>query len=157
MAIHDYRSDVADFIATVSPDALGNWEICKREQLWGVIERRGSSTGAANARRVDAGDRIFIWLGKPRRGKGSGGLKAQIVAVGGYEAARPGLHVPWPAPADYAGVIPINLVDELADPVPDRFPAPNRIGTWSGLENTALIHGFREISVDVAERLEAEF
>jgi hypothetical protein len=62
---------MGNFIATVSTKAPGNWEICKREGLWGVIERHGSATGVANAERVAAGDCIFIWLGK--RGRSSPG------------------------------------------------------------------------------------
>jgi hypothetical protein len=147
-----YRVRVSDFIATVSPDALGNWDICKREGLWGVIEKGGSATGVANARRVHTGDRIFVWLGKPKRGRAASGLVAQVEALGPYVPVRTGTTVPWPNASDYAGVFPIRLVAELAIPEPDTFPGPERVGVRFGLQNMALIHGFRSITPDVAER-----
>src|SRR4051794_355170 len=104
---------MTDFIATVSPDNIGNWDICKRDALWGVVEKSGMKTGSANARRVRAGDRIFIWLGKPKRGPGVGGVKAHVEALGPYEPATSGSHIPWPHPEDYAGTFPVRLVAEL--------------------------------------------
>jgi hypothetical protein len=146
---------MADFIATVSPDALGNWDICKREGLWGVIEKGGSSTGVANARRVRTGDRIFVWLGKPKRGRAPSGLVAQVEALGPYEPVHTGIAVPWPNAADYSGVFPIKLVAELTTPEPDTFEGPQRVGVRFGLQNMALIHGFRSIDPEVATRLAA--
>lgn len=126
----------------MSPDALGNWDICKREGLWGVIEKGRSSTGVANARRVRTGDRIFVWLGK--RGRAQGGLVAQVEAFGSYQPVHTGIAVPWPNAADYAGVFPIKLVAELAVAEPDTFEGPQRVGVRFGLQNMELIHGFRQ-------------
>jgi len=147
---------MADYLATVSPAALGNWDICKREGLWGVIEK-GGPTGAANAKRVATGDRIFVWLGKPKRGPAKNGLVAQVEAIGPFEPAGASTAVPWPNPSDYAGVIPIKLVAELAVPETDAFPKPAQTGVRFGIPNIALIHGFRELSPDVAQKVSAVF
>lgn len=144
---------MADFIATVSPDAPGNWGICKRKKLWGVIEKHGSSTGAANGRRVRSGDRIFIWLGKPKRGNAPHGLAALVEATGDYRPVRSRAEAPWPHPEDYAGIFPIEVIVELGTPVPDRFPGPERVGVRFGIQNMALIHGFRAVTPEVAARL----
>jgi hypothetical protein len=143
---------MGNFIAAVSPQAPGNWQICKREGLWGVIERWGSATGVANARRVAVGDYIFIWLGK--QGRSPGGVIAKTQALGPFDPVRPGVRIPWPNPDHYAGVIPIRVISELDSPVGDSFTLPGRVGRRFGLSNMALIHGFREIDAAVATRLD---
>lgn len=30
---------MTDFIATIAPGLASNWQICKRESLWGVVGR----------------------------------------------------------------------------------------------------------------------
>jgi hypothetical protein len=147
------------FIATVSPKTPYNWEICKSERLWGVIERHGSTTAVASAQRVKAGDRIFIWLGKARRGSSTAnGVIAQAEALGPFKRVGPGVRVPWPNPKDYAGVFPIRVVSELDSPVGDSFTGPNRTSLHFGLSNMALQVGFSEIvDDDVANKLAALF
>ena len=146
---------MTDFIATVSPDALGNWAICKANGVWGVVEKGGSSTGAANGRRVRSGDRVYVWLGKPKRGNAPHGLAALVEATGPFRPTGNLSDVPWPNPLDYAGTFPIRVITELGTPVPDSFRGPDRMGARFGVQNMALIHGFRAISPEVAARLDA--
>jgi hypothetical protein len=150
---------MANYIATVSPEALGNWDICKREGLWGVLSR--SVPGVASARGVVSGDRIFVWLGKPKRGtvseRARHGIIALLVAVGPYTPVSTGVTVPWPNPSDYAGVFRVRLLHELESPEPDTFPTPRRVGVRFGFNNMALNHGFRPVEDAVATRLDALF
>jgi hypothetical protein len=146
---------MANFIATVGPAALRNWEICKRERLWGVMERRGMPTGAAQAKRVTTGDYIFIWLGAPPSGRAKGGVKALVQATGPFNPVP--LRIPWPDPQDYAGVIPIRVISELNTPVGDSFSGPKRTSVRFGIQNIALIHGFRELDDNVAAKIKTLF
>lgn len=136
---------VAHFLATIAPDALDNWQLAKANGVWGVRESGAAGkTGTANARRVAPGDALYIWRSKGRDARAIGGIIAKAEVIGPFQTLAEGAKVPWPNRAAYLGSFPIQLVGELANPVPDRFV--NRIGVESGIENIALIHGFREIT-----------
>lgn len=140
---------MTDFLATLSSKYPGNWEICKRESLWGVVGR--GTNWRKNAQRVKAGDRIFVW-------KSRHGMLAQLEALGPLQLAGPGVRIPWPDPDWFGGVFPMRVVAELATPVPDSFPDGNgRNGVRFGFNNTALQHIFEEISPTVAARVAAVF
>lgn len=146
------------FLATISPNARANWQMCKVEGVWGVKEAGGTRrTGTANARRVQAGDLIFVWLSKnPRRRTDPSGLAAVVEVLGGLKSAASGAHIPWPDPKDYAGSFPIRVVEELAEPVGDRFE--DQVSVHFGIENIALIHGFRELTdPEVVKKIKAIF
>lgn len=136
---------MAVFLATVGPDALDNWRLCRRDGVWGVRERgRSGRTGTANAQRVKAGDTIYVWRSKGRDRHVKSGIFAKAVALGGFQTIGGGAAIPWPDRAAYLGSFPIDVLAELAEPVPDRFEG--FVGVESGIENIALIHGFREIT-----------
>jgi len=137
---------MAFYLATVGADALGNWQVCKREGVWGVRERGSHGrTGTANAMRVRRGDIMFVWLSKdPRNRKAPSGIKAKATVTGDFKTVGAGATIPWPDRSAYVGSFPIEVTQELAVPVGDRFQ--HKRGVASGIENIALIHGFREVS-----------
>jgi hypothetical protein len=143
---------VADFIATLAPTRTANWEICKREGLWGVV---GQGTNwRKNADRVRAGDRIFVW-----RGGRHNGFIAWIQALGPLRlAGARAVRIPWPDPDWFGGVFPMRVVAELDRPESDTFPNDRgRYGVRFGFNNTALQHIFEEVSPAVAARIATAF
>lgn len=145
---------MADFIACVSPDYPNNWEICRSKGLWGVIEKRGSVTGRANAERVRPGDTMYVWIGRSKTG-GPNGIKARARVATSFHRARGTSDIPWPDPDAYAGTFEIDQIEELPTPVSDRFR--NNVSIRFGIENIALIHGFRELAQSTAEKLRKLF
>lgn len=142
---------MTDFLATLSPKFPGNWDICKREGLWGVVGR--GTNWRKNASKVAPTDRVFIW----RSGK-KNGIIAQIEALGPFELAAPGLSLPWPEPDWFGGVFRMRVVSELTHPAGDSFPNANgRVGSRFGFNNSALQHIFEEISPFIAGRIAAVF
>lgn len=143
---------MSTFIATLGPKKTYNWEICKREQLWGVVGR--GSNWRKNASRLKAGDRVFVWRGGERKG-----FIAEIEALGPLKFSdEPGVTVPWPEPEWFGGVFPMRVRREVDPPITDHFPNANgRVGLRFGFNNTALQHIFEEISSEVASRIEAAF
>ncbi|WP_448616211.1 hypothetical protein [Modestobacter sp. URMC 112] len=141
---------MADFIAALGKDRYRNWEVCKREQLWGMVA--SGSNWRSNGRRVQRGDRIFIW-------RSGHGFIAQLEAQGPMRlTAEPGVPVPWDEPNLFGGVVDIRVVTELATPIGDSFPNANgRVGLRFGFNNTALQHVFEEVSPDVGARIQAAF
>lgn len=139
---------MADFIATLAPDRFANWAVCKSEGLWGLVGR--GTNWESNGRRVQSGDRIFVWRGgKPN------GFIAQLEATGRMKLpGQPGVRIPWDDPDWFGGVIPMRVIAELHEPVGDRFPNENgRVGLRFGFNNTALQHIFEQIPPDVARRV----
>jgi hypothetical protein len=114
-----------------------NWEICKRDGLIGV---RRSASGMKSAREVDPGDKIYVWRGGA--GRPGAGLLARVKVV---EAARPATSVPWPDPDSYTYVIPVELEEELTEPIPDSHPG-NGKGIRFRIENTDLQKSLRPLS-----------
>jgi len=143
---------MTDFIATLAAERTGNWEICKREHLWGVVGR--GSNWKKNAGQVRAGDRIFVWKSGLRNG-----FIAQMEALGSLRlVGEAGVVVPWPEPDWFGGVFPMRVVREVGDPLTDKFPnAQKRVGVRFGFNNTALQHIFEEISPSIAARIEKAF
>jgi hypothetical protein len=143
---------VTDFIATLAPEKSGNWDICKRESLWGIVGR--GSNWRKNGNRVTTGDRIFIW-----RGGRNNGFIAEAEALGPLQlVGKPGVRVPWPDPQWFGGVFPIRVVTELTTPATDSFLNVNgRVGIRFGFNNTALQHIFEEVSPAVARKIASAF
>jgi hypothetical protein len=145
---------MTSFLATLSPKHPGNWEICKRNRLWGIVGR--GNNWRSNAQKLRSGDRVFVW----RSGRPDGGVLAQIEALGPVALVRPGDLVPWneTEPNWFGAVFPMRVTSELATPVPDSFPRSNgQVGLRFGFNNIVLQHIFEEIPADVANRLAAEF
>ncbi|MBI4936592.1 MAG: hypothetical protein HY828_22165 [Actinobacteria bacterium] len=143
---------MTDFIATLAPDRAGNWEVCRREGLWGLVGR--GNNWRSNGSRVRGGDRIFVWQGgRPN------GFIAQIEALGPMVLTETlGVRVPWDDPAWFGGVFPMRVIKELASPVGDRFPDSNgRNGLRFGFNNTVLQHIFEEADGEVASRISDVF
>jgi hypothetical protein len=140
---------VADFIAALNKERYRNWEVCKRERLWGMVNR--GSNWRSNGRRVQRGDRIFIWRG------GGYGFIAELEAQGPMRlTTEPGVHVPWDEPGTFGGVVDIRVVTELATPIGDSFPNDNgRVGLRFGFNNTVLQHVFEQVSPEVGARIAA--
>jgi hypothetical protein len=143
---------MTDFIATLAAERTGNWDICKREHLWGVVGR--GSNWKKNASQVRTGDRIFVWKSGPRNG-----FIAQMEARGPLTlVGEPGAVVPWPEPDWFGGVFPMRVVREVSNPLTDSFPnAQGRNGVRFGFNNTALQHIFEEISPSIAARIDEAF
>lgn len=142
---------MSDFIATLKPALNANWEICKREQLWGIVGR--GSNWRKNAGEVMPGDRIFVWQGgRPN------GFIAEIEARGYAEFVGRSTNVPWPDPHWFGAVLPMRVVHEVATPLSDRFPNENRRnGLRYGFNNTVLQHIFEEIPASTAEKIASDF
>jgi hypothetical protein len=142
---------VANFIATLAPERTDNWDICKREQLWGIVGR--GTNWRKNAERLRPGDRVFIWRGGRRNG-----FIASIVALGPVQFVGPGVRIPWPDPTWFGGVFPMRVQAELSVPESDTFPNDKgRVGQRFGFNNTVLQHIFEEIPPAVATRVAAVF
>jgi hypothetical protein len=143
---------VTDFIATLGPGKSGNWDICKRESLWGIVGR--GTNWRKNGERVAAGDRIFVW----RSGRNNGFI-AQTEALGSIQlVGKLGIRVPWPEPEWFGAVVPIRVITELGSPATDIFLNENgRVGTRFGFNNTALQHIFEEVSPAIASKIAAAF
>ncbi len=132
------------FIAALAANYLGNWDICKREGLWGV-PHSGHAERAALA--VVSGDTIFIW--RSARPGTPGGLFARVKATGrAVRAVSP----PWPDHHRYSYVFPIKLIDELAVPIGDRFPG-NKASILFGLQNMMVNWGFGRLPDDVERKM----
>lgn len=100
---------------------------------------------------LKSGDSIFIWLsGGPTQG---GGLAAWIRAT---EPAISAGYVPWPDAARYAYTISIELIEELAHPIPDSFPN-NGASERLGIQNMWVNWGFWHVPAHIADSLQACF
>ncbi len=109
-----------------------------------------SWAGRAAAERVQPGDRIYVWRGRPNNG-----FIAELEVLTGYQPISPTRVVPGPDPESFAGTFNVRLIQELDTPATDKFV--NYISVKFGIENIALIHGFRELSIAVAERIALAF
>lgn len=138
------------FVFTLDYADASNWEICKAKGLIGV---RQSPQGQATARSVREGDVLYVWRGGGQK-PGAGLIARAIVTGPAYEPTVN--EVPWPDPTTFTYVIPITLDEELAKPVPDRFPG-NRMGERFKLQNTALQKGLMKVSDESQALLEACF
>jgi hypothetical protein len=132
------------FIAALAADHLGNWDICKREMLWGVPR---SSHAERAALAVAPGDTIFIW--RSTRPRAPGGLFARVKATS--RAVR-AINPPWPDRHRYSYVFSIELTDELPIPIGDRFPG-NKISILFGLQNMTVNWGFGRLPDDVERKM----
>jgi hypothetical protein len=130
------------FLATLAANHVGNWDICKRELLWGVPH---SSHAERAALAVVPGDTIFIWRSKAPRVPG--GLMARVTAT---SAATPAINPPWPDHDRYSYIFSIKVDDELSMPIGDRFPG-NKISVLFGVPNMTVNWGFGHLS-SAAER-----
>lgn len=143
---------MTDFIASIAPKLSANWEICKRERLWGIVGH--GNNWRSNAERLNGGDRIFVWRGGPP----NNGFIAEVRALAGAEFVALSTKVPWPHRETFGAVVPIEVVAEARVPLKDRFPDSNgRVGLRYGFNNTVLQHVFEEISTGTAERIARDF
>lgn len=141
---------MTDFIAAIAPGLARNWQICKRERLWGVVGR--GNNWRTNVLAVEGGDRVFVW-----QGGNPNGFIAELRALEAVEMVGPTTKVPWPNPERFGGVFAIEVVAETSTPLGDRFPDDNgRFGLRYGFNNTALQHIFEEISPDIAALIAAD-
>lgn len=93
---------MTSWIGSISFDQRDNWEICKRESLF------GSNTRTALG--VRAGDEFFIW------GSQQGWL-GRCRATADARPPRGVEEVPWPEPERYTALIPMEVLDEPSRPV----------------------------------------
>lgn len=121
-------------MGSISFEQRDNWQICKRESLFG--------SNTATALGVRSGDELFIW-GSQR------GWLARCRATA--DARRPaGVdEVPWPEPERYTALIPIEIVDEPAEPL---FMSGPEIKQTVGI-GTVQLPQFPRVDVHRAERL----
>lgn len=104
------------WVASLSVAEADNWEICKRDSWFG-----SPNTVSKN---VKVGDELFMWRSK-------GGLFAYCVVTGDAEPAATS-YVPWPNADKYKYVWPIEVVEELPEPLPT---------SWAALDALAGIGG----------------
>lgn len=108
---------MATWLGSINALHSGNWEICKREGLFG-----SDRPAALNVR---AADDILIW-GAQR------GWLGRVRATSNARPPRSLSEVPWPEPGRYAALIPIEVVDEPAEPLfmpGDEFEAAAGVRT----------------------------
>lgn len=109
-------------------------------------------TAQSAAQRLRPADTVFIW--KSGGLKYGGGLIAKVkVTKIPYRAVGA---APWPNPSDYTWLIPIEVFDELEEPIPDTFPG-HREGVRFRVQNTDLQKGLQELNIESANRFEACF
>lgn len=113
------------WVASLSADEISNWEICKREQLFG--------SPASRAAGVRAGDTIYFWWSKR-------GLFARALATCDAERVdNANFHrVPWPHPERYKYLLPIQVLDELAKPLDLKWAALDRLVGIGGIPASQL-------------------
>lgn len=105
------------WVGSISFEQQDNWQICKRESLF------GSNTNAAL--KVRAGDELFIWGSRH-------GWLARCRATSDARPPRGVEEVPWPEPERYRALIAIEILDEPATPLSMSGPEIERtvgIGT----------------------------
>ncbi len=122
------------WVGSISYEQRDNWEICKDESVFGSNTTRALS--------VRAGDELFIWGSRQ-------GWLARCRATA--DARRPSdiADVPWPDPEQYVALIPIEILDEPAEPL--AMPGA-RIKDDVGID-TVQLPQFPRIDVQHAERL----
>lgn len=104
------------WVASLSVAEAENWDICKRDSWFGSPN--------AVSKNVKVGDELFMW-------RSQAGLFAYCVVTGDAEPAGTS-YVPWPNPGKYKYVWPIEVVEELPEPLPT---------SWSALDALAGIGG----------------
>lgn len=143
------------FLATIGSDAQENWQIAKREGLWGVKSQGKNYTSLSHAQRVRKSDTIYFWRTKPRTG-GPNGIVAKVEALESLRRVElGGVHVPWEPSDLYVGVFGIKLVQELPEPVGGTFT--DRVSDDFGFSNTVVLHGFEQLEPSVAARIDSVF
>jgi hypothetical protein len=143
------------FLATIGADAQENWQIAKREGLWGVKAQGKNYTSLSHAHLVRAGDSVYFWRTKPRNG-GANGILARAEALEPLRlVASGGVHVPWEPKDLYVGVFRMRLVQELPSPVGGSFT--DRVSDSFGFSNTVVLHGFERLEPSVSARIERVF
>ena len=136
------------FLGTLRFQDPNNWDICKSSKLWGIPAGQHAELAV---RSVRPGDVLFVWRGGGKRNKA--GLLARAKISGPVRLAK---NPPWPDPDRYTHVLPIEVTDELAVPIGDKFPG-NQKGILFQVQNMWLQWGFCELPPDVVERMEAAF
>lgn len=111
------------WVASLSVAEAGNWEICKRDSWFGSPNSR--------AKGVRTGDELFMWRSKE-------GLFAYCIVTGDAEQVAAGSHVPWPDPGRYRYVWPIQVVMELAEPLPLRWGELDTLAEMGGVPASQL-------------------
>ncbi len=127
---------MTSWVGSISFEQRDNWEICKRESLFG--------SNTVTALGVRKGDELFIW------GSKRGWLARCRVTA---DARRPlGVEeVPWPDPERYRAFIPIKVVDEPAEPL---FMSGGEIEDTVGI-STIQLPRFPRVDQRRAEHLAA--
>lgn len=119
------------WLGSINAKHSANWEICKREELFG--------SDRPPALRVRAGDDILVWGAKR-------GWLGRLRATS--DARSPGslTDVPWPDAHRYKALIPMTVLDEPATPL---FMPGDEFMTASGV-HTVQIRNFEQLSNDRA-------
>ncbi|MGY1737019.1 hypothetical protein [Geodermatophilus sp. SYSU D00684] len=117
---------MATWLGSIRAEDSGNWDICKREGLFG--------SDRLAALKVRAGDDIVVW--GARRGW-LGRLRATADA---HPPARLA-DVPWSEPKRYEALIPMRVVDEPTSPV------------WMDGEEFMAVAGVHTVQIRNFERL----
>lgn len=129
-------------IATLSAEAADNWEICKREQLWGTPAKASHAKHAVRVARP--GDRLFVW-------QSSVGLVAAATLEGEVFEFRSVSEVPWPNPEVYRFGVRLTDIQELPEPVFDPFD--DYVSHRFGVQTYQLQSGFAVLRPEQAEAL----
>lgn len=137
---------MTELIATLSAEGASNWEICKRERLWGTGARNNHSKHAVS--RTAVGDSLYVWQ------SGTGVIARARVTGRPFEftSSRP---APWPQPETYVYGIPIEVDEELAEPAGDAFDGYR--SQRFGVQTHQLQSGYAVLKPDQAEALESTF
>lgn len=128
---------MAGWVASLSVAEFDNWEICKRDHLFGT----GSSRGAG----VRAGDDVFFW-------RAQSGLFSYALATGNAETVRDDTYVPWPGRERYRYVWPIEIVAERDAPLPMKWAQLDALAGIGGVPASQL-PPIQEDKTDLVRRL----
>jgi hypothetical protein len=93
---------VTGWVASLKHNELTNWDICKREGLFGTGSPRGSG--------VREGDVLFVWWARH-------GLIARARILEDSRGPRSVAEIPWPDPQRYKYLFAIEVTDEVTRPL----------------------------------------
>jgi hypothetical protein len=113
-------------VFSIGRSNLGNWDLCKKVNAYGV------SIGAGRPS-VKEQDRIVVWLG-------GRGYVAEAVVTGPPTKPLTREEVPWPGGLDrFAYIVPIRVVAEVREPI--NFPFVGRVQPETGINKAHLQRG----------------
>ena len=136
------------FICWISPKSKENWDICKKNNMWGI----GKNSNVANnhCRKISKGDKLYIWVGDI-------GYVASAEVTVDKQIFVDGVNITAPWTGDYSYLIPWQINRELKTPVYLKFNLPGQVQELTKVKQGVTISGFFEIHSDQKKALEEIF